>query len=115
LFGAAELLERSELRPPREHEAAVAPAGAAAADVRLDDDDVDRRFALLQSQRRPESRVSTPGDADIGSNVSLECRRVLFPCERLVEPQAPHATTLERQPSRGPVVDRLHLRPGRTL
>src|SRR5207244_9045287 len=41
LLAGADFLQRAELGPPAEHEAAVPPARAAAADVRLDERDVE--------------------------------------------------------------------------
>ena len=48
LVGSDDVLELRELRPPGKHEAAVAPARTAAADVALDEHDVERRVVLLE-------------------------------------------------------------------
>ena len=55
-LGAAEILQRRELRPLREHHAGIAAAGAAAADIRLDDRHIGRRLPRLDVQRRPQAR-----------------------------------------------------------
>src|SRR2546430_17501867 len=84
------------LPPPRRQTTAVAPAGAAAADVTLDEDDVERRLELLQPERGPQARVAAADDADVGALVARQRRRVLLTGlgERLVQPQAPHAPSL---------------------
>jgi hypothetical protein len=58
-------------------EAAVPPARPAAALVRLEHDDVERRIALLQRERRPEPRVAAADDRDVGFGVTVERRRRL--------------------------------------
>src|SRR5205085_2587439 len=99
LLASDHLLQRPELRPPAEDEAAVAAARAAAADVGLDQRDVDRRVELLQAERRPEAGEAAADDADVGALVALEAWRVLLPGESLFQPQAAHGpdlTTMRR-------------------
>src|SRR5207249_2462167 len=94
LLAAAYLLERPELRPPAEDEAAVAAARAAAADVGLDDRDVQRRIVLLQAERGPETGIAAAHDADVGALLALEPGSVLSPGQRLLEPEASHGSTV---------------------
>ena len=87
-LGAAELDERAELGPPGDREAAVAAARAAAADVLLEHDDVARRLALLDADRRPEPGVAAAHDRDVGARGALERRcGGLVGREGLVEPE----------------------------
>jgi len=85
---AAQLHERSELGPPRDREAAVAAARAAAADVLLEHDDIARRLALLDADGCPEPGVAAAHDGDVGARGAFErrCGR-LAGRERLVEPE----------------------------
>ena len=107
---AAQLDERGELGPPGEHEAAVAPARAAAADVLLEHDDVAGRLALLDADRRPEAGVAAAHDRDVGAGGALERRGGgLVRRERLVEPERAMRHGPE-QPTRGLALDaRQHL------
>ena len=101
LLGSDDVLELRELRPPGEHEAAVAAARTAAADVALDEHDVERRIVLLERDRGPEARVAAAHDAHVGLLVALEARRVLVgAAERLLQPQAPHAEDDSRRADR---------------
>ena len=75
------------------HEPAVAAARSAAADVALEQDDVQGRLALLEEPRGPHPRVPAAEDHDVGGGVSFERFR-LGPREpgqreRLLEPPAP--------------------------
>src|SRR5437868_7666597 len=83
-----DLLERRELVPPREDETAVATARAAAADVGLEQEHVERGLELLQADRSPETAVAAAADADVRARVPLQRRRVLLTGERLFEPEA---------------------------
>src|SRR5581483_382181 len=94
LLRPAQPLERAELRPPRQHEAAVAAARASPADVALDEDDVDGGIELLQAQRGPQSREAAADDADVRPDVALERRGGLLTVEGFLEPQAAHAAHL---------------------
>jgi hypothetical protein len=85
LLLAARLDERPELRPPGREEAAVPPAGPAAADVGLDDGDVAAGLELLDPKRRPKACVAAADDADVGRDVPLE-RRLRLVRPRLVQP-----------------------------
>jgi hypothetical protein len=58
-------------------EPAVAAARAEAALLRLEQDDVEIRIALLQGKRRPEARVAAADDRDVGLGVPLQRRRAL--------------------------------------
>src|SRR5712691_11392844 len=95
LFDAAELLEREELRPPRQDESAVASTRACAADIRLDKCDVNRWLAPLQLQGGPKSGEPAPDDAYVHADLALNWRRIFLASERLFEPQATHDATLE--------------------
>src|SRR5439155_19962485 len=80
-----------ELRPPGRAEAAVAAAGPAAADVRLDDDDVAARLELLGPKRRPEPGVAAADDADVRGLRPLKrgAGSRILGGERLLEPERP--------------------------
>ena len=88
LGGPAHPLERLELRPQREDEAAVAPARTGAADVALQEDDVKRRLALLQCQGGPQAGQAASDDADVGPEVAVQRRPFPGRIERLLKPQA---------------------------
>src|SRR5438445_128062 len=94
LFDAAELLEREELRPPREDESAVASTRARAADIRLDKCDVDPRLAHLQLQRGPKSGEAAADDAHIGADLALNRRRIFLAGARPVAVGGDHSITL---------------------
>ena len=68
---AAQTDQRGDLGPPREDEAAVAPGGAAAADVLLEHDDVASGVQLADADRRPEPDVAAAEDRDVGAAVAL--------------------------------------------
>jgi len=69
-----ELYERRQLVPQTVHEPAVATARAAAADVLLQQDDVDARIAVLQEVGRPHAGVAAAEDHDVGGRVRRERR-----------------------------------------
>src|SRR6266536_6417723 len=95
LLRPADLLERRELVPPRKDEAPVAAARAAAADVRLEEHDVERGLVFLQPDRGPEPAVAAATHADVGTHVALEGRGGLLAGKRILEPEAPwHAYEL---------------------
>jgi len=56
-------------------ESAVAAARAAPTLAGLEQDDVERRLALLQGKRRPEPGVAAADDRDVGVGVAVERRR----------------------------------------
>src|SRR5205085_8531354 len=58
LLRSADLLQRRKLVPPRENEAAVPAARAAAADVRLEQHHLERGLELLEADRSPETAVA---------------------------------------------------------
>ena len=90
LLDAAGLCEAAELRPPAHHEAAVAPAGAAAAHVGLEDHDVERGVELGQPQRGPQAGEPAADDAHVRRDRPRQRagRVVAGPrCERLPEPE----------------------------
>jgi hypothetical protein len=71
------------------NEAAVPPTRAAAALLRLEQDDVEPRLAVPQCKRRPEARVAAADDRDVCLRVTLERRRGLAAeasGERFLEP-----------------------------
>ena len=72
------LLQARQVAPVAVDEAAVAAARAEPALVRLEEDDVETRLALLQRERRPEAGVPAPDDRDICLGVTLERRRRLY-------------------------------------
>ena len=88
-LAAADLLQGLELRPPAQHEAAVAPARAGAADVLLDQHHVRGGLQLLEPQRGPEAGEAAADDADIGCRVAFQRRRRGAVVECLAEPVAP--------------------------
>jgi hypothetical protein len=94
LLAAADLLQRPELGPPAEHEAAVATARPAAANVRLHEDDVERRVVLLEADRGPEAGVAAADDADVGALLALQPGRVFGSLQSLFQPEASHAPTV---------------------
>ena len=83
--------QRLDVPPRRGEEAAVAPAGAAAADVLLQQRDAHRGFAGRELDRRPEPGEPPADDADVGGHVRLEGRARFagVRAERLLEPEAP--------------------------
>jgi hypothetical protein len=82
----AELVAKTrQVAPVAVDEAAVAAARAAPALVRLEEDDVEARVALLQRERRPEPGIAAANDRNVGFGVTLQRRRRLF-CARLLEP-----------------------------
>ena len=87
LLGAAARDEARQLRPPRQHHAAVAARGAAAADVALEHDDVAGGVALLELDRRPQADEAAAEDRDVGARGALERRRGRRVAERLAQPQ----------------------------
>jgi hypothetical protein len=64
--------EARQLRPPREHHAAVAARCAAAADVALEHDHVTGGIALLELDRRPQPDEAAAEDRDVGPHGALE-------------------------------------------
>ena len=79
-----------DVTPERVDEAAVAPAGAAARDVLLDDRDVDPRVHVREMQRGPHPRVAATEDHDVGRRVATERRRGFAGIvgERVAQPPA---------------------------
>ena len=77
LLGATDLLHREIFGPPAEHEAAIPPARAAAADVLLQDHHLERGITLFQPDRRPKAGIAAAHDADIGLVLALEPGRGL--------------------------------------
>src|SRR5512147_1740527 len=87
---AAEGLQRLELRPLCQHHAGVPAARPAAADIGLDDGDVQIRLAALQVQRRPQSGKAAADDADIRLLIALQGRAILLArLDRFAQPDAP--------------------------
>src|SRR5581483_6959821 len=75
----------AERRPERLEEAAVAPARAEAAELRLDEGHLERRAPLLQRQRRPQARVAAADDRHVGVDRPGE-RLPRWVGRRLLEP-----------------------------
>jgi hypothetical protein len=69
---AADPLEADEVVPDAHREAAVATARAGAADLGLDEDDLERGLAPLERQRRPQPGEAAADDAHVGAKVALE-------------------------------------------
>ncbi len=72
ILRSAEPEQLPEVCPPGQREAAVAAAGAGAADVRLHHGDVRARGDPLDLKRGPESGETAADDADVGLLVALE-------------------------------------------
>src|SRR5204863_1288580 len=87
---AVHLAQQVELLPEPIEEPAVAPARASAADVLLEEDDVDRRVALLQEVGAPHAGVAASDDDDVGPLTSTERRSRLTRVrgERIPQPPA---------------------------
>ena len=103
-LGAAERDQVLEVRPPGQREAAVAAAGAGAADVGLDQRDVGAGGAALELERGPQTGEAAADDADVGLGVALEARVLvrLAALERLLQPERAaavglYATACERR------------------
>ena len=78
-----------EARPQAQHVASVAPAGATAADVALDDRHAQRRLARHQVDRGPQPAEAAPDDRHVEAVAAgKHRRRWLFGRERLVKPKA---------------------------
>ena len=87
--------EREELGRPGEQAAAVAPAGARAAQVALQDDDVELRVALLGLYRRPQAGEAAADDADVGPLRALQRRgQVAIAHQGLLKPEGSHVRVL---------------------
>ena len=63
-----------ELVPPAAGETAVAPAGAAAADVLLQDHDAQVGVALGEEERGPQAGETAADDHDVGVDVTRQGR-----------------------------------------
>jgi hypothetical protein len=83
----AQRRERRQLRPPRQYEPAVAPGGAATADVLLQDRDVAAGIEALDPERRPEPDVPAADDRNVRAGVALDGRRVRRVAGDLLEPE----------------------------
>jgi hypothetical protein len=80
------------MAPVAVQEAAVAPAGPAAALLGLEHHHAQPRLPLNKSQRRPEPRVATADDRDVGLDVTFQRRRGIAAeagAKRLVQPPDP--------------------------
>src|SRR5438270_813484 len=62
----------SDARPVAVEEAAVPPARAYAAAIRLENDDVRRRVAFLHRERRPQAGEPAADDAHVGVDLAHE-------------------------------------------
>ncbi len=83
--------QRQELRGPREQAAAVAAARAGAAQVGLDDRDVERGVLLLRLDRGPEPGEAAADDAHVGLRRTLQRGGEIAVVEqRLFDPEGSH-------------------------
>ena len=69
-LAAANLLKRQKFGPPAEDETAIATAGAGAAHVFLDHDNIEGRVLLFEIERRPQSGEATADNANIGAYIT---------------------------------------------
>src|SRR5689334_11434535 len=107
---AAESLQGTKLGPLREDHAGVAPAGTAAADIGLDDGDIQRGLAAFQFEGRPHSGEPAADNTDIRGLAALKRRTVFFIArDRFAQPDAapldPRLHRISRRPPtrrRGP-------------
>jgi hypothetical protein len=75
-FGLAKQTPQcEEFRRPRQQAATVAAACARAAQIALDDHDVEIGFLLLRLDGGPQTGETTTDDADIGCRRALQCGR----------------------------------------
>lgn len=77
LRGATDLLQGEEVMPDREREAAVAAAGARAAQPSFNHGHLGRGRELLDPQRGPQAREAAADDADVRAPRALEDGRRL--------------------------------------
>ena len=105
LVVAEEPAQRLDVPPGRGEEATVAPAGAAAADVLLQQRDAHRGFAGRELDRRPEPGEPPADDADVGDHVRLEGRARFagVRAEGLLEPEAPRRARVGHRQARAHV------------
>src|SRR5688572_31686499 len=75
---AAEGFQGGELRPLRQDHAGIPAAGAAAADVGLDNRDVRRRRTPLDLDRGPQTGEAAADDADISLGIADQFRLIEF-------------------------------------
>ena len=64
--------QEREVLPPAVQEPAIAAAGAAAADIRLEQDDAHLRGDLAQEVGGPHPRVAAADDRDVGGRIAEE-------------------------------------------
>ena len=106
LFVAEEGGKESHLAPPAHRESAVPAAGPRAAGARLEDGDVDRRFAQLQLDRRPQADVAAADYRDVGLSGSGQGGRVGRVAGDVLEPpgKMAGAGSDSRKPVTGPTI-----------
>ncbi len=87
--------QREELGRPRQQAAAVAPARTGAAEIALDDGDVERRVALLRLDGGPQPGEAATDDADVGALCALQRGgEVAVVEEGLFDPEGAHVGRL---------------------
>ena len=92
---AEQSFEGQKLGRPGQQAAAVAPAGAGAAQVALQDDDVQLRLALFGLYRRPQAGEAAADDANIGGLLALQGGgQVAIAHQGLLNPEGTHAGIL---------------------
>ena len=89
LRAPAHPLEGQILVPQRHREAAVAAAGAGAAQVGLQQEDIGGRLQLLDPDRRPQAREAAADDAYVRGGLPVQRRTRGQPVGRLTQPPAP--------------------------
>jgi hypothetical protein len=102
-LGPAQLAQREELRPPGQRETPVAPAGAGAADIGLDDGDARARVPGPQLEGGPQSGEAASDDADVRVLRSDQARVLMRGGvgQRLREPQRAAGTAAEEAVRKG--------------
>jgi hypothetical protein len=78
-----------QVAPVTVDKAAVTAARAEPALLRLEEDDIEPRLALLQRERGPEACVAAADDRDVGLGVTLERRRRVDRVGLVKPPDAP--------------------------
>ncbi|MCY1433524.1 hypothetical protein D9M71_495550 [compost metagenome] len=114
LFDAEQSFQGEELRRPGQRAAAVASAGAGAAEVGFDDHHVEIGVLLLEHDRRPQAGVAAADDAHVGAGVLLQRGGpVAVVLEGLVEPEGSHGVfSVGVQWARGALSARVQARRG---
>jgi hypothetical protein len=90
LLAAAQRQQDRHLRRPGHAKAAVSPRRTPAADVALDDGNVDRGLQLLDPERGPQAREPAAHDQHVGRKIARQrLRRRRLVRQRFLQPVAP--------------------------